>query len=165
MSRVTVFPANINSFMQRNALSIGGSTIAGQSARANRIGDRMVAQARRNASGEVVESRTGDLARSVVKILRPNPRGGITVGVGTTLEYGALLENGSPPHTISVGPGFGALGRPPYVLKSGGPYDRPPGFQNPRPLYGAVSVNHPGNQPFHWLRKAVFSVIGRGGVV
>lgn len=166
MSRVTIFHSNINSFMQRNELSVRGTGVAGQAGRASRIGDRMVAQARRNASGEVVDSRTGDLANSVVKILRPHPRGGITVGVGTTLEYGGFLENGTDPHTISISGGaFAALGRAPYLLKSGGPYDKPPFFQNKNPLRGAVSVNHPGNQPFHWLRKAVFAVVGRGGVV
>lgn len=167
MSRVTVFHSNINSFVQRNALSFGGSTLSGSGiTRANRIGERMAAQARRNARGEVVNSRTGDLANSVVKIVRPNPRGGITVGVGTTLKYGAYLENGTEPHTISInGAAFGALGRAPYVLRSGGPKDRPPFFQNSRPLLGAVSVRHPGNQATHWLRKAVLSVIGRGGVV
>lgn len=154
MSRVTVFQSNINSFMQRNALSFGGSTIAGQSARANRIGDRMVAQARRNASGEVVQRRTGALAASVVKIIRPHPRGGITVGVGTTLLYGKILEEGSEVRNYPIGS-----------------LDQLLASDRSRTDIGALEhpvrgpVTHPGVDATHWLRKAVLTVIGRGGVV
>lgn len=159
MSRVTVFQSNIDSFLQRNALSFGGSTVQGVGRRADRLGDRMVAEARNNARTRF-NRRTGELADSVVKIRRVSPSGAITVGVGTTVQHGAYLENGTDPHIISAP--F-AVSRPVYLLRSGGKKDRPPGYQNPRPLRGALSVRHPGSKKgMHWLRDAVQTVIARG---
>jgi hypothetical protein len=155
MSRVTVFQGNIDRFVQRNALSFGGTTVKGIGRRADRVGDRMVAEARSNARTRF-NRRTGELENSVVKIHRVSPGGGITVGVGTTVEHGAYLENGTQPHTI-------ARQSAAYLLKSGGPRDRPPGYQNPRPLYGAKSVRHPGSKKgMGWLRDAVRTVRLRG---
>lgn len=162
MSRVTIFQGNIDRFVQRNALSLGGTTVKGIGRRADRVGDRMVAEARLNARTRF-NRRTGELENSVVKIHRVSPTGGITVGVGTTSEHGGYLENGTEAHTIS-------RKNSKYVLKSGGKRDRPPFYGGPWPgrtgkLLGAKSVQHPGSKKgVGWLRDAVRTTVRRRGV-
>lgn len=107
----------------------------------------MVAEARRNASGQVVKGRTGELARSVVPILRPFIGGDTEIGVGTTLKYGQYLEEGTELHVIAPRNIAGMLASD---------------SSNPSPLRAPRRfVIHPGNDAKRWLHKAVFGVLRR----
>jgi hypothetical protein len=114
----------------------------------------MVAQARKHALGELLRGRTGDLSKSVRKIVRTDPRtGAIEVGVGSVAPYAYYLEFGTKAHTIRPNP-------PRKFLVSNGPRSKGP---NPTPLRGRRRVvNHPGNPPKFWLKLAVQKVVGRG---
>lgn len=150
MTRVTINRAGVNSFMERQGFG-GGITGSRQSATA--LAARMVVEAQRNATGRMLNQRTGQLALSVRPIVRKDARtGAIEVGVGTVSEYGGHLENGTAPHAI--------LPKNARYLRSGGPRGKGP---NPTPLRGfkIKAVNHPGNPPKLWLRDAVNRVIGR----
>lgn len=149
MSRVTVNPGAIDRFFAARPLA--GAGFPGlRTGSAELLAARMARVARRNASGQVVRARTGDLANSVRGIVRPHPRGGTEIGVGTTLEYGAYLENGTEGQYII------APRRIDRLLVSA------PG--HPDPLRGPRRfVIHPGIQAEGWLRQAVNDV-ARGGV-
>lgn len=111
------------------------------------LAERMAEQARRNASGELLRRRTGLLAESVRPIVRLDPLSdGVRVGVGSLAPYAGYLEHGTGPHPI--------VARNRRFLASRA--DNPDPLERPR-----RGVNHPGNEPKHWLRAAVMSVIGR----
>jgi hypothetical protein len=152
MTTVRIFNNNIESFFERQAMR--GTALPGVGRSAERLANVMERNAIRNATGEVLQERTGEVGRSVVKIVRPDPRtGAIEVGVGTTSQVGGHLENGTSPHPITPTTGV-------KFLVSGGPRGKGP---NPNPLHGRRRrVNHPGNPPLRWLRKAVDDALIRG---
>lgn len=141
----------IEDFFRRNKLGRPGKLGRVTLPRAERVANRMAAQARRNASGAVLKRRTGFLAQSVYPIAREElATGDLIVGVGTTADYGKVLEEGGAPHHIGS-PIVG--GRPLYLLRSNGPNSKGP---NPTPLLRPqVGVNHPGPTAKRWLTKAV----------
>lgn len=148
---VTLKFGEIEDFFRRNKLGspgkIGNQTLP----KARRLADRIAAQARRNASGEVVKRRTGYLAQSVYPIAREElTTGDLIVGVGTTADYGKVLEEGGVPHHIGSPI---VNGRPLYLLRSNGPNSKGP---NPTPLERPqIGVNHPGPTAKRWLSKAL----------
>lgn len=149
MSTVTVNRAAVDRFMDRQGF---GGAISGTSRSANLLADRMVVEAQRNATGRMMNMRTGGVAQSVRKIVRKNPKTGvIEVGVGTISEVGGHLANGTRAHSITP--------RTRKFLVSNGPRSKGP---NPTPLRGRRRhVSHPGSAPIPWLRDAVNRVIGR----
>lgn len=152
MTNITINRNGINSFFERQAF---GGAITGTGRAANRLADRMVDEAVKNASGRMLHMRTGEVAKSVQKIVRRNPKtGAVEVGVGTTSKVGGHLANGAAPHTITPRSG--------KYLQSNGPRSKGP---NPTPLRRRQRrVSHPGNRPIPWLRDAVNRVIGRPAV-
>jgi len=147
MSQVTVNHGAINRFFAIRPLGGTGFAGGGGTGSARVLAQRMATQARQNASGGVVRSRSGILAQSVRPIVRETPIG-VEIGVGTTVEYGGFLERGVPGQHII------APRRIDRLLASA------PG--HPDPLRGPRRfVIHPGIPAKHWLRQAVDSVIGR----
>lgn len=146
---VIIHRGNIESFFDRRAFG-GVATGVGRSG--DRLADRMVVEAQRNASGRMMNMRTGGVALSVRKIVRRNPKTGATqIGVGTISEVGGHLANGTSAHEIRPRTG--------KYLVSNGPRSKGP---NPTPLRKRQRrVSHPGNAPIPWLRDAVNRVIGR----
>lgn len=152
MSTVRVNEAAIRGFFRNRTL--GGGSFVGSERSARQLAFRMVVQAKKNASGDLLEKRSGQLADSVHPIIRVDPRGGIEVGVGSTAPYADYLESGTRAHEI---PSKVINGKRRY-LKS---YPNHPPNRNPL-RYPQVKVNHPGNTAKHWLRSAVNSVAARG---
>jgi hypothetical protein len=129
MATVRMNEAGIRSFFGGNIAGTGprgrGGGIGAQRARV--LANLITAQARVNASGAVVQRRTGDLAASMRPIVREDPlTGRVEVGVGSTIEYSEYLEHGTPPHIIPV-------------VRAGGT---------------VVPIEHPGNEAFEVLKKA-----------
>jgi hypothetical protein len=138
MTDIRVNPEGVRRFLISTPSSGGRPLLRRQ---AQRLVNEMVAVARQNASGDVVNQRSGNLAISVYPIMRPRVSGGWTIGVGSDLPYARYLEEGTRPHTIR------AIRRP--YLRSA------PGHPDPLRYPHLKAVNHPGNEPFRWLRKAV----------
>ena len=143
MTRISINRGAIERRFSGIPLSGGGFGTAS----AQRLADRMAAQARRNASGQLLRERSGQLKDSVRPIVRTDPRTGATeIGVGSTAPYAGHLEHGTPAHTISA--------------RRGGFLVSEPG--HPDPLRKRMrSVNHPGFAAKRWLASAVASVVGR----
>lgn len=163
VSRVTVFPNNINSFIQARPLTGGSAraTRAGGRGQPEALAARMVIAARVNAATRF-EQRTTSLVTSVVPIVRHGRGGEVEVGVGTTVEHGKWLEIGTDVHVIepqvpfSLGSRRGSRKRG-YLLRSNGPNSKGP---NPDPLdKPRMYVLHPGNRAFNWLSDAVRQVV------
>jgi hypothetical protein len=149
MSRVTINEAGIQSFFRRSPLA--GAGIPGlRSGDADRIAARMLVFAQREV-GARFNQRTGVLLGSLRQIVRVDLRSGaLEVGVGSTAEHAKYLEYGTPAHEIRPS------GRKFLVSEA----------NNPTPLRGRrLVVNHPGNQPFFFLRKAVNEAIGRSAAL
>lgn len=144
MSEVRVFEQNILAATARR--SVRGDTF-GTRRLAERIARRAKDIAERNASGGELMARTGDLSRSIVAFVEPDPRRpnqGFRVVLGSTLEYAEYLEKGTPGHFIfPVNWGY---------LKS-----RPNHPENRNPLEGRVygGVYNPGVTARHWLRRSL----------
>lgn len=156
-SRITIRHDNIQSHFQ--ARPFGGTSVgAGRSlARgdARAIAERMALQARINAATRY-EQRTTSLVQSVVPIVRQGRGGETEVGVGTTVEHGRWLEEGTIPHPIVPKIPY-RRGKGGYLLRSNGPNSKGP---NPDPLVRPqMGVSHPGNLPGHWLSDAVRTVV------
>lgn len=129
MASVTMNEAGIRSFFGGSIAAGGprgrGGGVGAQRARV--LASLITAKARVNASGAVVQRRTGDLAASMRPIVREDPLSGrVEVGVGSTIEYSKYLEEGTPPHIIPV-------------MRQGGVL---------------VGIDHPGNEAFEVLKKA-----------
>jgi len=144
MSEVRVFEQNILAATARR--SVRGDTF-GTRRLAERIARRAKEVAERNASGGELMERTGDLSRSVVAFVQPDPRRpnqGFRVVLGTTLEYGGFLEKGTEGHFI--------FPRRFRYLKS-----RPDHPPNRNPLENRVygGVWHPGFAGKLWLRRSL----------
>ena len=148
MSRVTINRVGIENFFARTPLA--GVGFAGlKSGSAERLADQMVREAEKNVTGAVVRGRSLRLYTSLQPIVRGSRRGGIEVGVGSTAPYAGHIEKGTGAHAIRPR-------RRKYLVSAPG---------HPDPLRGRRRiVNHPGNPPFEPLRKAVNTVIGRGGI-
>jgi hypothetical protein len=152
MTTVRMNVPGIEQFFRASPLA-GAGTPGVRSGTAERLATRMVILARQNASGRMMYLRTGGVADSVRPIIRPSPRGGTEVGVGTVSPIGGHLANGTQAHEIRPST------RGVKFLRSNGPLSK--GF-NPTPLRAQQrKVNHPGNRPIPWLRNAVDTAIGR----
>lgn len=149
MTRITVNEPAIERFFEKRAFA--GAAIPGLGSSAQRLADRMVEQAQKNARGGIVRSRTDELALSMHAIVRVNAKtGGLEIGVGSTAPHADYIENGARAHQIRA--------------KNAGMLRSEPGHPDPLHRFGLKRVNHPGNRPFHVMRSAVLSVLGRGGV-
>lgn len=160
MTVVRVFQGNITNFFERQAFR--GAVIPGANRKAETLARAMVRAAQRNA-GEL-NQRTGKLKDSVVPIVRKSPRSGaLVVGVGTTVEYGKHLEEGTRAHPITPQRPFKGRGKGGYFLRSNTQREIAARGHNPKPLRRPqLKVNHPGNREYRWLRRAVTTVMGRG---
>jgi len=154
---VTLKFGEIEDFFRRNKLGAPGKLGRQTLPKAQRAASRVAAQARRNASGAVVKRRTGFLAESVYPIAREDfVSGDLIIGVGSTADYGKVLEEGGAPHHIGSPI---VNGRPLYLLRSNGPNSKGP---NPTPLdRPQVGVNHPGPTAKRWLSKALQDALVR----
>lgn len=166
---ITINQAAIESFFERRA--IAGASIPGADSSVERMANRMLRKAKANASGStpsagVVRKRTGDLAESLKKIIRTDPRtGSVEIGVGSTIEYSKWVEDGSPAHQI-VARNFrlksGPMKGTPVLWSAPGHPDPLVGIYGPGRFSPIRQVNHPGNDAKKFLRKAVDDVAFRG---
>lgn len=131
MATVKVNEAAIRSALSGGIVGTGPRGRGGNATtqRARVLANLITAQAVKNASGEIVQERTGDLKRSMRPIVRETPRG-VEVGVGSTIEYSQYLEEGTDPHEITIRRG--------RVVRT---------------------VQHPGNRPFQILENAKKTVL------
>lgn len=158
VSRVTINHGAINSHFAGRPFSGSGLGARGSAARGEpiQIAERMALQARINAATRY-EQRTGSLVSSVRPIVREGRGGEVEVGVGTTVEHGRWLEQGTIPHTITPQRPFTGRKGSGYFLRSNGPNSKGP---NPDPLIRPqLRVEHPGNLPGQWLSDAVRTVL------
>jgi len=151
MSTVKVNLPAINRFFERSPLA-GAGAPGLKSGQATRVAARMVAFVRAEIEA-TYNTRTSTLVDSLHPIIRPDPRGGVRVGVGSTAEHSEYLTKGTPAHPIPLSPS-------PYSLRSNGPRSKGP---NPTPLtrWPIYQVNHPGNRANDFIRKGVNAAIGR----
>ncbi len=148
MSKVTINEANVNRFFESRLRS--GSARSARGGGVERVAARMVAlviaEAKKDFHTSGGPGRTGELIKSFRPIIKPDPRGGFDVGVGSTLKYADYLTHGTAPHDI----------RPhgKYRLKSAKGHPKP----LKRPTFLA---KHPGNKPNDFIRRGVNLAIGR----
>lgn len=125
---VTLIESGLQRLLNSEAGPIGRDII--------RRGEAVLQRAQENASGGVVESRSGQLAASLQLQIQPGP----AAVVSTPLPYGLYLEQGTPPHVIAARNARLLVSEP----------------SNPDPLRQAqFSVNHPGFGPKRWLSSAL----------
>lgn len=148
MSKVTINQANINRFFESRLRS--GSGRGARGGGVERVAARMVAaviaEAKKDFRTSGGPGRTGDLIKSFRPIIKPDPRGGFQVGVGSTLKYADYLTNGTPAHDIRP--------RGKYRLKSAKGHPDP--LKRPTLL-----ARHPGTKPNDFIRRGVNLAIGR----
>lgn len=153
MSTVKINQGAINRFFAQSPFA--GAGVGGvRGGQAVRIAARMVTLVEREARKDF-RSRSGDLFGSFRPIVRPDPRGGTRIGVGSTSKTAEYLTDGTRPHKI--GPRSRQGGKKRYLMS------RPEHPSDRRPLTEPVYVvkKHPGNKPNDFIRRGVNLAIGR----